>query len=277
MRLSRTDLLPVMAIIGGGVVGVLASGSLVLSSRADYAPAPVPVVVPRAAAEPETPVVCVDEGVPLMASRSRLIWYVRAADGESAAQPFIYLPRLSGPNLEEGTVERLIYIDGVRMSSERCAASFIKGLSLGAIDRIEVVKEDAAVARFGEEASGGVMQIWLKHESPESTEPDLSAEPTFTPFTVAPSILNRQEVVRAMEREYPPLLRDAGIGGQVVLYFFIDEEGVVRNFRIEESSGHQALDDAALAVAGVYRFSAALNGDENVPVWVQFPVTFQVR
>lgn len=112
---------------------------------------------------------------------------------------------------------------------------------------------------------------------PEEQATDLSAAPTFTPFTVAPSILNRNDVVRAMEREYPPLLRDAGIGGTVTVYFFIDEGGAVQDYRIHESSGHQALDDAALAVAGVYRFSAALNRDKKVPVWVQFPITFQVR
>lgn len=112
---------------------------------------------------------------------------------------------------------------------------------------------------------------------PEEQATDLSAAPTFTPFTVAPGIQNRQEVVRAMEREYPPLLRDAGIGGSVVVYFFIDENGQVQDFRVFESSGHQALDDAALAVADVYRFSPALNRDKKVPVWVQFPITFQVR
>jgi protein TonB len=112
---------------------------------------------------------------------------------------------------------------------------------------------------------------------PEEQGTDLSAAPTFTPFTVAPSILNRNEVVRAMEREYPPLLRDAGIGGTVLVYFFIDENGTVQDNRVHESSGHQALDDAALAVAAQYRFSAALNRDKKVPVWVSFPITFQVR
>ena len=112
---------------------------------------------------------------------------------------------------------------------------------------------------------------------PEEQAVDLSAAPTFTPFTVAPDIQNRAEVIRAMEREYPPLLRDAGIGGTVQVYFFIDEEGTVQQFQVNESSGHQALDDAALAVAGVYRFSAALNRDKRVPVWVSFGITFQVR
>jgi protein TonB len=112
---------------------------------------------------------------------------------------------------------------------------------------------------------------------PEQTATDLSAAPTFTPFTVAPSILNRSDVVRAMEREYPPLLRDAGIGGTVRVYFFIDEGGRVQDRQIDQSSGHQALDDAAMAVSEIYRFSPALNRDKKVPVWVSFPITFQVR
>ena len=112
---------------------------------------------------------------------------------------------------------------------------------------------------------------------PSEVASDISAAPTFTPYTVAPSILNRDEVVRAMVREYPALLRDAGIGGTVRVYFFIDENGQVRDTRIDQSSGHAALDEAALAVADVYRFSAALNRDKKVPVWVSFPITFQVR
>jgi periplasmic protein TonB len=112
---------------------------------------------------------------------------------------------------------------------------------------------------------------------PSDVASDISAAPTFTPYTVAPSILNRDDVVRAMVREYPALLRDAGIGGTVRVYFFIDEGGQVRDTRIDQSSGHQALDDAALAVADVYRFSPALNRDKQVPVWVSFPITFQVR
>ena len=112
---------------------------------------------------------------------------------------------------------------------------------------------------------------------PDEVATDISAAPTFTPYTVAPSILNRNEVVRAMEREYPPLLRDAGIGGTVRVYFFIDENGRVVERQIDASSGHQALDDAAMAVSEIYRFSPALNRDKKVPVWVSFPITFQVR
>jgi protein TonB len=110
-----------------------------------------------------------------------------------------------------------------------------------------------------------------------SGEGDISDQPTFTPYTVAPDLKNRSDVGRALEREYPPLLRDAGIGGTAKVWFFIDEEGRVQDTRLQETSGHAQLDEAALAVANIMRFTPALNRDKKVPVWVAFPITFQVR
>jgi periplasmic protein TonB len=106
---------------------------------------------------------------------------------------------------------------------------------------------------------------------------DISAAPTFTPFTVRPDIRNRAELQRALEREYPPLLRDAGIGGTVQVWFFIDEEGRVQRTEINESSGHAALDAAALKVADIIEFTPALNRDKRVPVWISLPITFTTR
>lgn len=111
---------------------------------------------------------------------------------------------------------------------------------------------------------------------PVKEEVKLADAPTFTPFTVAPNILNRDEVAKAMVASYPPLLRETGIGGIVRVYFFIDEAGRVQDYRIDQSSGHGQLDEAALAVAGLYRFSPALNRDVRVPVWVSFPIEFRV-
>lgn len=111
----------------------------------------------------------------------------------------------------------------------------------------------------------------------EVTETDIAAAPTFTPFTVRPDIRNRNEVARALEREYPPLLRDAGIGGTVDVWFFIDEEGNVVRTQVDKSSGHKALDDAALKVADIIEFTPALNRDKRVPVWISLPITFTTR
>src|SRR5690606_18884205 len=40
-------------------------------------------------------------------------------------------------------------------------------------------------------------------------EEALEAGPVFTPYTVAPEILNRSEIARALVESYPPLLRSA--------------------------------------------------------------------
>lgn len=106
---------------------------------------------------------------------------------------------------------------------------------------------------------------------------ELASEPTFTPYTVAPDLSNPIEVVQALREEYPPLLRDAGIGGSILVWFLIDEEGRLRTTLIRESSGQAALDQAALRVAERMRFTPARNGDETVPVWISLPITFRVN
>lgn len=106
---------------------------------------------------------------------------------------------------------------------------------------------------------------------------DIAAAPTFTPFTVGPTLLNRDEVARSMVESYPEALRRSGIGGIVRVYFFVNQQGEVQDYRIHQTSGFDELDEAALAVADVYRFSPALNRDKVVPVWVSLPIEFQVR
>lgn len=103
-----------------------------------------------------------------------------------------------------------------------------------------------------------------------------AGEPGFTPMTVTPSLLNAPEVQQALIREYPAVLRDAGIGGAPVLWIHIGESGVVDDARIQETSGFEALDAAAMAVARGMRFSPAYYGAQVTAAWVQIPIPFQV-
>jgi len=100
--------------------------------------------------------------------------------------------------------------------------------------------------------------------------------PVFTPFTVSPGIRNRDAVVQALEREYPPALRDAGMGGTVLMALDLDEDGRVRRVGLERSSGHDALDRIALRAADIIQFSPALNRDQRRAVWISLPVEFRV-
>lgn len=101
--------------------------------------------------------------------------------------------------------------------------------------------------------------------------------PQFTPMTVRPQLQNTAEVERILTRHYPPMLRDAGVGGTPILWFFIDENGRVLETRVRTSSGYTALDEAAQKVAEHMRFSPAWNRDRKVPVWVEIPLVFRTR
>jgi TonB family protein len=105
---------------------------------------------------------------------------------------------------------------------------------------------------------------------------DIAAAPVFTPMTVAPEILNTAEIQQALRMLYPAVLRDAGLGGTVVVWFFISEEGRVLDRRVFTGSGYPLLDEAALEVADLFRFTPALNRDKRVRVWIQFPISFEV-
>ena len=108
-----------------------------------------------------------------------------------------------------------------------------------------------------------------------SNRSSLADAPAFTPRDVEPSLTNRSEFGRALERAYPATLKDAGMGGRVVLWVFIARNGTVGDVRIYKSSGYTALDEAAEGVMRTARFSPAENRGESVPVWVALPVTFQ--
>jgi TonB family protein len=125
----------------------------------------------------------------------------------------------------------------------------------------------------GEGAVGGRGSISTADSLPDPIE----AGPTFTPYTVAPFLKNGPAVSRALAREYPSHLREAGIGGQVLLWLLIDETGEVVRPVLKESSRFEALDAAAMRVAMAMEFSPAINRDRNVTVWVAVPVDFRVN
>jgi TonB family protein len=112
---------------------------------------------------------------------------------------------------------------------------------------------------------------------PPPVEAPSSSGPTFTPYTVKPALRDAAGVSRALQRNYPPLLRDAGIGGTASVWFHISATGSVEDVRIAHSSGFDALDEAALSVARVMTFDPAVNRDKAVEVWVQIPITFSSK
>ncbi len=173
------------------------------------------------------------------------------------------------------------FIDGQASTAEEVSA-----LDVATIERVEVVKGAAA----GEDAPCGTIHVTTDdgldpgriQEREERAEAvgqtaSVAAQPTFTPMTQAPKLINGGRVRQLLQERHPPLLRDAGIGGTANVWFFIDETGKVARVQIKESAGYDALDQAALSVAREMEFEPARNGDEPVPVWVALEIGFEVQ
>ena len=62
------------------------------------------------------------------------------------------------------------------------------------------------------------------------------------------ALANTRDVQRELIRNYPPALRDAGVGGLSVYFLVIDTVGEVTRARNIRSSGHLRLDQASAKV-----------------------------
>lgn len=129
MKNARKDLGIMALIAGAGAVGVLATMFMLVAVRGPSA-APVQVDVKQQAVE-ET-----SERAPMIRLRGSASLGMRA--------------------------EPIIYIDGVRVDGDRDAA--LQQLNPDQIDRIEVLKGDAAKELYGSEARNGVIEIVTKSE-----------------------------------------------------------------------------------------------------------------
>jgi TonB family protein len=147
---------------------------------------------------------------------------------------------------------------------------------------IELVKR----ARFAPaHVDRAVVPVWVmlpvqlgsaSLSGPPSAPGDPDA-PHFTPYTVKPVLINRDVVSRALVREYPPELSSARVGGTVLVWLRIDEQGAVTRALVKQGSNSSALDAAALRVAGIMRFTPAENKGRKTAVWISVPVVFRTE
>ena len=100
--------------------------------------------------------------------------------------------------------------------------------------------------------------------------------PSFIPYDTPPSLKNRAQVTQLLQRYYPRTLKDAGIGGRVELWLYVDEQGRVEKSEVKTSGGNALLDEAAQRVAAEMKFSPAKNRDKVTAVWVSQWVKFEV-
>ncbi len=93
-----------------------------------------------------------------------------------------------------------------------------------------------------------------------------------------PTVGNRREIARALERYYPVDLKDSGIGGEALIRFELDEQGNVLFRVVTRSSGICRLDAAALLATEQIRFTPAIGPDgKPIRMYVLLPISFSSK
>lgn len=112
---------------------------------------------------------------------------------------------------------------------------------------------------------------------PKTSAASDDERPVFIPRDVEPRLANRDRFLKLLMRNYPQPLRDAGIGGRVILWVFVDDEGKVTRSLVNASSGYESLDQAARTVSKQMVFEPAMNRDRPIGVWVAQSIQFEVK
>jgi protein TonB len=76
---------------------------------------------------------------------------------------------------------------------------------------------------------------------------------------------------------YPAIARRSGDQGTVMLKVLVSPEGAPLRVELDQSSGSNALDSAALDAVKGWRFVPARRGAQNIEGWVRVPVVFKLE
>ena len=76
--------------------------------------------------------------------------------------------------------------------------------------------------------------------------------------------------------DYPDVAQRRGWEGTTILNVHVLANGRPDQVRLSASSGHDALDDAAVAAVTDWRFVPAKRGTESIDGWVSVPVVFKL-
>lgn len=90
-----------------------------------------------------------------------------------------------------------------------------------------------------------------------------------------PELTNAQALVQSLSTYYPDSLKKRGVRGRAEVLVRVDSSGKVTRTKLQESSGHSALDSAALQVAKFMVFEPATKDGEPVASWFSQDLAFQ--
>jgi protein TonB len=114
-------------------------------------------------------------------------------------------------------------------------------------------------------------------EAPAGQEGASASSPAPVAVSGSPAVEDVKAVAVSRPKPfYPRIARQRGWQGVVVVHVAIDEAGQAWQVTIRDSSGHSALDDAALETVRQWRFSPARQGGRTVASAIEVPIRFSL-
>lgn len=91
-----------------------------------------------------------------------------------------------------------------------------------------------------------------------------------------PELSNRSQVASLLQRLYPRMLQDAGIGGQTMMQFVIQPDGTVDQSSAKViATSHEQFGEASIKIVERMKFKPGLYKGKPVRVLIQMPITWQ--
>ena len=156
-----------------------------------------------------------------------------------------------------GRIELWVYIDetGVVRRSVIKTTSGNDALDRAAMEVADVMRFQPAMNRDQPTAVWVSQWITFQMEPTSAETPSAGTSqadrPSFIPFDTSPVLQNAGGRYSARcRRPIREDLRDAGVGGRVELWLYVDESGVVANHEVKTTSGAEEFDRAAAEAGG---------------------------
>ena len=133
----------------------------------------------------------------------------------------------------------------------------------------------------GQGTEGGVakgVESGVAQSTVERTTPADEGTYELSAVEEQPRPTNIQDLRRQLERNYPPLLRDARVTGTVQVRMRVMEDGTVDEGSITiTSSSHEQFNDPTIRSVQRLRFRPAKVNGRPVKVWVELPIQWTVN
>lgn len=137
----------------------------------------------------------------------------------------------------------------------------------GELQRAGPVREPASPAAARASAETATVPAHAAPVAPSATAPE--PEPVTAPRFAAAYLRNPAP-------DYPDVAQRRGWEGTTFLNVHVLASGRPDQVLLSASSGHDALDDAAVAAVTDWRFVPAKRGTESIDGWVRVPVVFKL-